>query len=72
MCSTLSSTNRIGAKECAAQHGMVLELSSAAPIGANTMFFQIGRRYTPFSGLHQFFSTLPIIWAQVAAKLFFC
>jgi hypothetical protein len=32
------------------------------------MFFQIGRRYTPFSALHQFFPTLPIIYAQGAAK----
>jgi hypothetical protein len=34
------------------------------------MFFQIGRRYTPFSALHHFFPTLPIIYAQVAAKHF--
>jgi hypothetical protein len=34
------------------------------------MFLQIGKRYTPFSALHQFFSTLPIICAQVAAKDF--
>ncbi len=32
------------------------------------MFLQIGKRYTPFSALHQFFPTLPIICAQVAAK----
>jgi hypothetical protein len=38
------------------------------PIGANTMFLKIGKRYTPFSSLHQFFPTLPIIWAQVVAK----
>jgi hypothetical protein len=35
------------------------------------MFLQIGRRYTPFSALRQLFPTLPIIWAQVAAKRFF-
>jgi hypothetical protein len=28
------------------------------------------KRYTPFSALHQFFPTLPIICAQVAAKRF--
>jgi hypothetical protein len=44
--------------------------NSATPIGANTMFLQIVQRYTPFSVLHQFFPTLPIIWAQVAAKRF--
>jgi hypothetical protein len=44
--------------------------NSATPIDANTMFLQIGKRYTPFSALHQFFSTLPIICAQVAAKHF--
>jgi hypothetical protein len=44
--------------------------NSATPIGANTMFLQIGKCYTPFSALHQFFSTLPIICAQVAAKRF--
>jgi hypothetical protein len=32
------------------------------------MFLQIGKRYTPFSALHQFFPTLPLICAQVAAK----
>jgi hypothetical protein len=42
----------------------------ATPIGANTIFLQIGKRYTPFSALYQFFPTLPIC-AQVAAK-FFC
>jgi hypothetical protein len=31
---------------------------------------QIGKRCTSFSALHQFFPTLPLIWAQVAAKLF--
>jgi hypothetical protein len=36
----------------------------ATPIGANTMFLQIGKRYTPFSALHQFFPTLPIIYAK--------
>jgi hypothetical protein len=46
------------------------KLSSATPIGANAVFLQIDRRYTPFSALHQFFPTLPIIWAQVAAKRF--
>ncbi len=44
--------------------------NSATPIGANTMFIQIGRRYPPFSALHQFFPTLPINCAQVAAKGF--
>ena len=44
--------------------------NSATPIGANTMFIQIGKHYTPFSALHQFFPTLPIICAQVAAKHF--
>jgi hypothetical protein len=44
--------------------------NSAAPIGANTMFLQIGKRYIPFSALHQFFPTLTIIFALVAAKLF--
>jgi hypothetical protein len=37
-------------------------------MGTNTMFIQIGKRYTPFSALHQFFPTLPINCAQVAAK----
>jgi hypothetical protein len=44
--------------------------NSATPIGANTMFLQIGKRYTPFSALHQLFPTLSQIWAQVAAKRF--
>jgi hypothetical protein len=44
--------------------------NSAIPIGTNTMFLQIGKRYTPFSALHQFFHTLPIICAQVAARRF--
>jgi hypothetical protein len=44
--------------------------NSATPIGANTMFLQIGKRYTPFSGLPQVFPTLPIICAQVATKRF--
>jgi hypothetical protein len=26
--------------------------NSATPIGVNTMFLQIGKRYTPFSALH--------------------
>jgi hypothetical protein len=43
---------------------------STTPIGANTMFLQIGKRYAPFSALHQFFPALPIICAQVAAKRF--
>jgi hypothetical protein len=34
------------------------------------MCLQIDKRYTPFSELHQFFPTLPIIYAQVAAKGF--
>jgi hypothetical protein len=44
--------------------------NSAIPIGANNMFLQISKRYTPFSALNQFFPTLPIICAQVAAKRF--
>jgi hypothetical protein len=44
--------------------------NSATPIGDNTMFIQIGKRYTPFSALHQFFPALPINCAQVAAKRF--
>ncbi len=44
--------------------------NSTTPIGADTMFLQIGKRYTPFSALHQFFPTLPIICAQVVAKHF--
>jgi hypothetical protein len=44
--------------------------NSATPIGANTMFLQIVKSYTPFSALHQFFPTLLIICAQVAAKQF--
>jgi hypothetical protein len=36
--------------------------NSATPIGANTMFLQIGKR--------QFFPTLPIICSHVAAKCF--
>jgi hypothetical protein len=39
-------------------------------MGANAMFIQIGKRYTPFSALHQFFPTLPINCAQEAAKRF--
>jgi hypothetical protein len=34
------------------------------------MFSQIGQRNAPFSVFHQFFPTLPIIWAQAAAKGF--
>jgi hypothetical protein len=44
--------------------------NSATPIGAYIMFLQIGKRYTPFSALHQFFLTLPVICSQVAAKRF--
>jgi hypothetical protein len=36
-------------------------------IGANPIFLQIGKCYSPFSALHQFFPTLPIIvlkWQQ--------
>jgi hypothetical protein len=44
--------------------------NSATPIGANTMFLQIGKLYTPFSALYKFLPTLPIICAQVAAKRF--
>jgi hypothetical protein len=47
-----------------------LTVCSATTIGANAMFLQIDRRHTPFSVLHQFFLTLPITWAQVAAKCF--
>jgi hypothetical protein len=81
----LFSGNSIGARECAAHHGLALAPTgkiksgkqntvkrytpnSATPIGANTMFLQIVKRYTPFSALHQFFPTLPIICSQVAAK----
>jgi hypothetical protein len=42
--------------------------NSTTPIGTNTMFIQIGKRYTPFSALYQSFPTLPINCAQVAAK----
>jgi hypothetical protein len=45
-------------------------LSSATPIGANTMFLQIGKRYISLSALHQFFHTLALMLAQVAAKHF--
>jgi hypothetical protein len=34
------------------------------------MFLQIDERHTPLTVLHLFFPTLPIIWAQVAAKRF--
>jgi hypothetical protein len=34
------------------------------------MFLQIDERHTPLAAHHLFFPTLPIIWAQVAAKLF--
>jgi hypothetical protein len=34
------------------------------------MFLQIDKRHTPLPALHLFFPTLPIIWAQVAAKRF--
>jgi hypothetical protein len=44
--------------------------NSGTPIGANTMFPPTGKRYTPFSALHQFFPKLPVIWTQVAAKRF--
>ncbi len=46
--------------------------NSSTPIGANTMFLQISKRYTPFLALHQFFPTLPIICAQVAAQNVLC
>jgi hypothetical protein len=42
----------------------------ATPMGTNTMFIQVGKRYTPFSKLHQFFPTLAINCAQVVAKRF--
>ncbi len=45
--------------------------NSATFIGANIMFLQISKRYTPFSALHQLFPTLLIICAQVAA-IFLC
>jgi hypothetical protein len=35
------------------------------------MLLQIDKRHTPLSVLHLFFPTLPIIWAQVAAKRFY-
>ncbi len=77
-CCTLVSANNIGARECAAHHGMALEPlaligkiksgkqntlkrytpNSTSPNGANTKFLQIGKRYTPFLALHQFFPTL--------------
>jgi hypothetical protein len=44
--------------------------NSATPIGANTMFLQIDKCYTPFSVFHQVFTTLPIICAQVVEKRF--
>ncbi len=44
--------------------------NSTTPIGDNTIFLQIGKRYAPFLALQQFFPTLPIICAQVAAKCF--
>ncbi len=47
-----------------------LTLSSATPIGANTMFLHIVERNTPFLTLHKLFRILPIIWAQVAEKCF--
>jgi hypothetical protein len=34
------------------------------------MFLQIDKHHTPLSALYLFFPTLPIIWAQVAAKYF--
>jgi hypothetical protein len=46
-------------------------LNSATPIGANTMFLQIGKCHTPFFALHHFFPILPIICSQVAAKLLY-
>jgi hypothetical protein len=84
-CCTLFSANSIGAREFAAHHGIApigkiksgkqntvkrYTPNSTSPIGANTMFLQIGKRYTPFLALHQFFPTLLIICAQVAAKRF--
>jgi hypothetical protein len=47
-----------------------LTLNTATTIGAITMLLQIGKRYTPFSALHQFFSHITNNRAQVAAKLF--
>jgi hypothetical protein len=32
-------------------------LCSATPIGGNTMVLQIGKRYTPFLAVRQFFRT---------------
>ncbi len=40
-------------------------VSSVTPISADTMFLQIVKHYTPFLALHQFFHTLPIIWADI-------
>ncbi len=45
--------------------------NSATPIGANTMFLQISKRYTLFSALHQFFPILLIIWVPSGGKLFY-
>ncbi len=42
--------------------------NSATPIGANTMFLQIGKYYVQFLALQQFYPILPTICAQVAAK----
>jgi hypothetical protein len=44
--------------------------NSVTPFGANTIFLQTGKRYTPFSALQQFFPTLPVICAQVVTKRF--
>jgi hypothetical protein len=44
--------------------------NKAIPIGVNAVFLPIGKRYTPFLALHQFFHTLLSIFTQVAAKSF--
>jgi hypothetical protein len=43
----------------------------ATLIGANAVFIQIGKRYTPFPALFQFFLNKLVFCAQVEAKRFF-
>jgi hypothetical protein len=43
----------------------------ATLIGANAVFLQIGKRYTPFPALFQFFLNKLVFCAQVEAKRFF-
>jgi hypothetical protein len=59
-CCTLFGTNSTGAKECTAPTGQILKFANGLfygpnMIGAHAMFLQIGKRYTPFLALHQFF-----------------